>query len=86
VGECHDLIFGFSLLDYATTKNLPDGEVPKVVKCCIAEIDKRGLEAEGIYRVRGVFLSADVSSHRLNTGFGSSCYCAVRESIFDRRT
>ncbi|THV06112.1 RhoGAP-domain-containing protein [Dendrothele bispora CBS 962.96] len=53
IGECCDLIFGFSLLDYATTKGLPDGEVPKVVKCCIDEIDKRGLEAEGIYRVSG---------------------------------
>ncbi|KAJ4499121.1 hypothetical protein C8R41DRAFT_85507 [Lentinula lateritia] len=53
VGECHDLAFGFSLLDYATTKNLPESEVPKIVKVCIAEIDKRGLDAEGIYRVSG---------------------------------
>ncbi|KAL0573648.1 hypothetical protein V5O48_008320, partial [Marasmius crinis-equi] len=53
VGECNDLIFGFGLLDYATTKNLPEGEVPKIVKICVAEIDKRGLEAEGIYRVSG---------------------------------
>ncbi|KAE9395908.1 RhoGAP-domain-containing protein [Gymnopus androsaceus JB14] len=41
------------LLDYATTKNLPEGEVPKIVRVCIAEIDKRGLDAEGIYRVSG---------------------------------
>lgn len=53
VGECHDLVFGFSLLDYATTKNLPEGEVPKIVRVCIAEIDKRGLDSEGIYRVSG---------------------------------
>ncbi|KIK71391.1 hypothetical protein GYMLUDRAFT_254611 [Collybiopsis luxurians FD-317 M1] len=53
VGECHDLVFGFSLLDYATTKNLPEDEVPKIVRVCIAEIDKRGLDAEGIYRVSG---------------------------------
>ena len=53
VGECNDLVFGFSLLDYATTKNLPEGEVPKIVRVCIAEIDKRGLDAEGIYRVSG---------------------------------
>ncbi|KAF5375014.1 hypothetical protein D9758_000090 [Tetrapyrgos nigripes] len=53
VGECNDLIFGFSLVDYATTHNLPDGDVPKVVKRCIDEIDKKGLEAEGIYRVSG---------------------------------
>lgn len=51
VGECKDLIFGFSLLDYATARNLPDGETPKIVRQCIEEIDKRGLELEGLYRV-----------------------------------
>ncbi|KAJ7071476.1 hypothetical protein C8F01DRAFT_1110681 [Mycena amicta] len=53
VGECQDLIFGFSLLDYATAHNLPDGVPPKIVQICIAEIDKRGLSSEGIYRVSG---------------------------------
>ncbi|KAJ3760577.1 hypothetical protein EV360DRAFT_93483 [Lentinula raphanica] len=53
VGECHDLVFGFSLLDYATTKNLPEEEIPKIIRVCIAEIDKRGLDSEGIYRVSG---------------------------------
>lgn len=53
VGECLNLVFGFSLLDYATTKNLPEGEVPKIIRVCIAEIDKRGLDMEGIYRVSG---------------------------------
>ena len=51
VGECNDLIFGFSLVDYATAKALPEGSVPKIVRICIDEIDKRGLESEGIYRV-----------------------------------
>ncbi|KAJ4476619.1 hypothetical protein J3R30DRAFT_309536 [Lentinula aciculospora] len=53
VGECHDLVFGFSLLDYATTKNLPENKIPKIIRVCVAEIDKRGLDAEGIYRVSG---------------------------------
>ncbi|SJL04121.1 uncharacterized protein ARMOST_07481 [Armillaria ostoyae] len=53
VGECQDLIFGFSLVGYATSKNLPDGDIPKIVKMCVAEIDSRGSEAEGIYRVSG---------------------------------
>lgn len=52
VGECNDLIFGFSLVDYATAKGLPDGAVPKIIRICIEEIDKRGLESEGIYRAR----------------------------------
>ena len=54
VGECRDLIFGVSLVDYATAKGLGEGEVPKIVKICIKEIDDRGLDAEGIYRVRAL--------------------------------
>ncbi|KAF9262724.1 RhoGAP-domain-containing protein [Marasmius fiardii PR-910] len=65
VGECHDLIFGFSLLDYATTKNLPEGEVPKIIQICIAEIDTRGLEAEGIYRVSGRHAIVQAMQHEL---------------------
>ncbi|KAH9486648.1 Rho GTPase-activating protein 15 [Psilocybe cubensis] len=53
VGECNDLIFGFSLVDYATAKGLSEGEIPKIIRICIEEIDKRGLECEGIYRVSG---------------------------------
>lgn len=56
VGSCNDLIFGFSLVDYATSKGLHDGEIPKIIKICIQEIDRRGLESEGIYRVRLYFL------------------------------
>jgi hypothetical protein len=51
VGECNDLIFGFSLVDYAVTKNLPEHEVPRIIRICIREIDQRGLDCEGIYRV-----------------------------------
>jgi hypothetical protein len=53
VGECSDLIFGVSLVDYATARNLPDGEVPKIVRICVKEVDERGLNNEGIYRVSG---------------------------------
>ncbi|KAF9056472.1 hypothetical protein BJ165DRAFT_1522378 [Panaeolus papilionaceus] len=53
VGECNDLIFGFSLVDYATAKALPEFTVPKIIRICTEEIDKRGLESEGIYRVSG---------------------------------
>jgi hypothetical protein len=53
VGECQDLIWGISLVDYATARGLPEGDIPKVVRICIREVDRRGLEAEGIYRVSG---------------------------------
>lgn len=52
VGDCPDLCFGVALVDYATSRNLPEGETPKIVQLCIAEIEKRGLDTEGIYRVR----------------------------------
>jgi len=51
VGECHDLIFGFSLVDYATARGLGEGDVPKILRICVQEVDQRGLDAEGIYRV-----------------------------------
>ena len=45
------MIFGFSLQDYATSRDLPEGEIPKIVRICIEEVDRRGLDSEGIYRV-----------------------------------
>lgn len=65
VGECKDLIFGFSLQDYATARDLPEGEIPKIVRICIDEVDKRGLEAEGIYRVSGRVASVNELRHRI---------------------
>jgi Rho GTPase-activating protein 12/27 len=50
VGECQDLIFGVTLADYATARG-SENDVPKILRICIDEIDKRGLDAEGIYRV-----------------------------------
>jgi hypothetical protein len=55
VGECSDLIFGVSLVDYATSRGLGETEIPKIMRICIQEIDERGLESEGIYRVRYSF-------------------------------
>ena len=51
VGECRDLIFGFSLQDHAVAEDLPEGELPKIVRICIEEINKKGLNAKGIYQV-----------------------------------
>ncbi|KAF9243745.1 hypothetical protein BU15DRAFT_71870 [Melanogaster broomeanus] len=53
VGECSDLIFGVSLVDYMTSRGLGETEIPKIVRICIQEVDERGLAAEGIYRVSG---------------------------------
>ncbi|KIM29131.1 hypothetical protein M408DRAFT_128687 [Serendipita vermifera MAFF 305830] len=53
VGECKDMLFGVSLVDYASSRGLKDGEVPKIVSLCIADVEARGLKNEGIYRVPG---------------------------------
>ena len=50
VGECPDLVFGCKLVDYAMA---PGGEnsVPKILRVCIEEVNRRGLQVTGIYRV-----------------------------------
>ncbi|KAK4046435.1 hypothetical protein OIO90_006567 [Microbotryomycetes sp. JL221] len=51
VGECRDLLFGVSLMDYHATH--PEMLVPLIVQRSIAFIDTHGLLTEGIYRVSG---------------------------------
>nr|KIR86478.1 glucosamine 6-phosphate N-acetyltransferase [Cryptococcus tetragattii IND107] len=55
VGPCRSLIFGVSLTDYdfARGDGNDHGSPPMIIEKCIAAIDERGLEAEGIYRVNG---------------------------------
>ncbi|EED82872.1 predicted protein, partial [Postia placenta Mad-698-R] len=65
VGECKDLIFGVTLVDYATARNLPEGEVPKIVRISIREIERRGLDAEGIYRVSGRHAAVQDLQHKI---------------------
>lgn len=52
VGECRHLIFGVPLVEYAVAHNLPEGAVPKIVDLCVKEVEARGMDTEGIYRVR----------------------------------
>lgn len=52
VSECKDLIFGFSLVDYATNRGIPN-EVPSLIWKCVHEVETRGMDTEGIYRVPG---------------------------------
>ncbi|KAI0768636.1 hypothetical protein BD413DRAFT_563758 [Trametes elegans] len=65
VGECKDLIFGVSLVDYATARGLSDGEIPKIVRICIDDIEQRGLDAEGIYRVSGRHAAVQELQHKI---------------------
>ncbi|KAG8763837.1 hypothetical protein FRC11_011507 [Ceratobasidium sp. 423] len=52
-GDSLDLIFGFSLLDYAAARNLEEGGVPGLVAKAVRAVDERGLDSEGIYRISG---------------------------------
>ncbi|WWD21112.1 hypothetical protein CI109_105593 [Kwoniella shandongensis] len=55
VGPCRSLIFGVSLTDYdfARGEGSDHGRPPTIVEKCIAAIDEKGLDSEGIYRVSG---------------------------------
>lgn len=79
VGECNDLIFGFSLVDYATAKSLPEGGVPKIIKICVDEIDKRGLDSEGIYRVSASYQLLSYILSAFAVGFRTTCGCSKCE-------
>ncbi|KAH7104511.1 RhoGAP-domain-containing protein [Auriculariales sp. MPI-PUGE-AT-0066] len=64
-GLCPDICFGVALVDYAQSRNLPDGGIPRVVRLCIAEIEKRGLESEGIFRISGRHAAIQGLVHKL---------------------
>jgi len=42
---------GISLVDYASARGLKDNTVPRIVELCIREVEARGMNSEGIYRV-----------------------------------
>ncbi len=46
-GAFSDLIFGVPLVDLETSED----NVPKVMRMCIEEVEKRGLDINGIYSV-----------------------------------
>lgn len=63
VGECRNLLFGVSLTDY--TAKHPRQLVPLVVQRCIAEVDKMGLDVEGIYRISAKLATVQQLVHRI---------------------
>jgi hypothetical protein len=79
VGECKDLIFGVSLVDYATARGLSDGEVPKILRLSIKEIDQRGLTSEGIYRVCSSSKAARAPCLNQSIGVRPLCGCSRGE-------
>jgi hypothetical protein len=66
-GGYSNLIFGVPLVDHATSK----GNVPKVMRMCMEEVEKRGADIDGLYsvslsrRVLGFILS--VAGHNIVT-------------------
>lgn len=64
-GDSSDLIFGFSLLDYAAARNLEEGGVPGLVAKAVRAVDERGLDSEGIYRISGRQANVQDLIHRI---------------------
>jgi len=81
VGECQDLIFGVSLADYATARGI-ENDVPKVLKICIEEMDKRGLDAEGIYRVSGRHANVQELQHKLERNEKTFSFNSFTDDIY----
>ncbi|KAF7978859.1 hypothetical protein HWV62_44331 [Athelia sp. TMB] len=82
VGECSDLIFGVSLVDYATSRALQDGDIPKIVKICIKEVDARGLESEGIYRVSGRHANVQELQHKIERNEAAFEFNPLTDDVF----
>lgn len=82
VGECNDLIFGVSLVDYATSRGLSDGVVPRIVQLCIAEVDRRGLETEGIYRVSGRHAVVQDLQHKVERDENSFKFNPLTDDVY----
>ncbi|OCH92733.1 RhoGAP-domain-containing protein [Obba rivulosa] len=82
VGECRDLIFGVSLVDYATARGLADGEVPKIVRLCIKEIEARGLDAEGIYRVSGRHAAVQELQHKIERNEAAFAFNPAIDDVY----
>ncbi|KAG2370245.1 hypothetical protein BDR07DRAFT_1386850 [Suillus spraguei] len=82
VGECNDLIFGFSLVDYATAQGLGEGDVPKILRICVEEVDQRGLDAEGIYRVSGRHAIVQDLQHKIERNEASFKFNALTDDIY----
>ncbi|EJF66392.1 RhoGAP-domain-containing protein [Dichomitus squalens] len=82
VGECKDLIFGVTLVDYATARGLPEGDIPKIVRICIEDIDRRGLEAEGIYRVSGRHAAVQELQHKIERNEAAFAFNPTTDDVY----
>ncbi|KAF8272362.1 hypothetical protein EI94DRAFT_1776950 [Lactarius quietus] len=81
VGECQDLIFGVTLVDYATARG-SENDLPKIVKICIEEVDRRGLDAEGIYRVSGRHANVQELQHKLERSEEAFSFNSYTDDIY----
>jgi len=79
MGESKHLIMGISLVDYASARGLKDNAVPHIVELCIREVETRGLNAEGIYRVS----YCDRSCHHHQRNNTHSQISGRQASVFD---
>ncbi|KAF8557363.1 RhoGAP-domain-containing protein [Imleria badia] len=82
VGECNDLIFGVTLVDYATSRGLGEIEIPKIVRICIQEIDERGLESEGIYRVSGRHAVVQDLQHKIERNEAAFKFNRLTDDVY----
>ena len=68
-------VFGVELADQLKSEG---GQVPSVIIACVAAVEKRGLEVEGIYRVSG----AATQTNKLRDAFSQGKYVILSGSFF----
>ncbi|KAA1468463.1 RhoGAP-domain-containing protein [Dentipellis sp. KUC8613] len=82
VGECRDLIFGVTMADYATARALGDSDIPKIIRLSIQEIDRRGLDSEGIYRVSGRHAIVQELQHKIERDEAGFDFNPVTDDVY----
>lgn len=73
IGECKDLIFGVSLVDYAFSRSQhtaphlgpAKNDAPLIVKKCIQFVEERALDQPGIYRISAKHTAIQNLAHAL---------------------
>jgi len=68
-------------VDYATARG-SENDVPKIIKICIDEVDRRGLDAEGIYRVSGRHANVHELQHKLERSEEAFSFNSYTDDIY----
>ncbi|KAF9519904.1 hypothetical protein BS47DRAFT_1374940 [Hydnum rufescens UP504] len=70
-----------ALVDYATARNM-NNEAPSIVLMCIREVEARGMDAEGIYRVSGRHAAVQELTHKIERNERAFQFNPITEDVY----